>query len=129
MKKHFVVFYSPGTFLAERTVKEIDAWSTEDAVEMSKSIVERYDARPYAFQFVTRERKEQDFDSKETARSCMYFLGGRIRTVEDLEADGEDHRILISNMKTNGWDRVIQSTHGWSWTQPLMDGDIVLEVS
>lgn len=127
MKKHFVTFYSPGTFVAESDTVEIDDWNVEEAVEMSKNIVQRYNATPYGFQFHTRERNESDFDSKETARSNMYFLGGEIRTLKQVEKDRRpDEKILLSNMRSNDIKAVVVNTNSWSWTQPLGEEDIVL---
>lgn len=128
MKKHFVVFFSPGTFVAEQTQKEIESWDTEKAMEMARGIKERYGATPYGFQFVTRERGDGDFDSKETKRSGIYYLGGKIRTLAELEAESDPkNSILISNMKGNGWDRVVVNTNSYRWTQPLNAEDTVLD--
>ncbi|MFZ2950934.1 MAG: hypothetical protein WA003_15780 [Desulfuromonadaceae bacterium] len=128
MEKHFVVFSSPGSFMAEQTQKEIAAWDIETAKKMARGIKERHGALPYGFQFVTRERGEEDFDSKETKRSHMYYLGGRIWTLGELKArnDPKDS-ILISNMECNHWPRVIENNNSWKWTQPLQDLDVVLD--
>jgi len=32
MEKHFVVFYSPGTFVAETSSRPIDAWDVGDRI-------------------------------------------------------------------------------------------------
>lgn len=128
MKQHFVTFYSPGTFFAEDTTKEIDSWDVEKAREMAASIIERYNARPYGFRFTTRSRGPKDLDSKVTATSYMYYIGGRVRTLAEVRAAADpDERILLSNMESNGYARIWQTTEGWRWTQPLSDDDIVLE--
>lgn len=49
MKKHFVIFYSPGTFFNEESTLPIDSWDIDKAIEMSKSIKERYNATPFGF--------------------------------------------------------------------------------
>lgn len=128
VKKHFVTFLSPGTLFAEQTTKPIDSWDTKKAVEMARGIQERHAATPYGFYFTTRGRDETDLDSKEIKRSKMYYLGGTILTVKDIEArkDPAD-RILISKMKCNGWKRVVQNDNSWRWTQPLQRGDKVLD--
>jgi hypothetical protein len=128
MKKHYVTFYSPGTLFAETTTREIDSWDVEKAKEMVPNIKERYGATPYGFSFTTRERTESDFDSKETAKSKMFYLGGRIRTLEEVEADNKpDEEILRANMRGNDWDRVIENTNSYKTVQVLYDGDVVLE--
>ena len=128
MKKHFVTFYSPGTFVSEYTSKEIDSWDVNKAMEMARNIKERHSAIPYGFRFSTRERGAEDLDSRETEVSNMYYLGGRIRHLDFIILENKpDEQILISNMKMNGWDRVIENTNSWKITQPLEEGDVVLE--
>ena len=129
MKKHFVTFMSPGTFVAEQTTKEIDSWDTDKAIDMSKGIKERYGSLPYGFYFTTRERGPEDFDSKQSDRSKMYYLGGEILSLEQVKAKNDPNdKILISNMETNGYDRIVVNTNSWKWTQPLKEGDIVLSI-
>ena len=130
MKQHFVTFYSPGTFFAEQTTKPIDSWDVDKAIEISKSIIERHSALPYGFCFTTRERKDDELDSKETERSHMYYLGGEILTIEQVkERNDPDDKILISNMECNGYDRIVVNTNSWKWTQPLNKNDVVLFVN
>jgi hypothetical protein len=127
LQKHFVTFYSPGTIVAETTEKPIDSWDVDAAVKMAETITERHNARPYGFRFVTRGREENDPDSKVVANSVFYYLRGKIETIERVrERNDPKERILLSNMEGNGWKRVIRITRGWSWTQPLDDGDVVL---
>ena len=69
MKKHFVTFFSPGTFVSETTEKEIDSWDVEKAKELARSIKERHGATPYGFRFITRSRNDDELDSKVSDRS------------------------------------------------------------
>lgn len=128
MKKHFVLFYSPGTFVSEITEKEIDSWDVDKAMEMARAIKERHGATPYGFRFTTRTRGENDLDSKVSKTSNMYFLGGKIRHLDFVILENKpDEQILISNMKINGWDRVIENTNSYKITQPLEKDDVVLD--
>ncbi len=127
MKQHFVTFYSPGTFVAEQTTKPIDTWDVEGAKCIADDIVERYGATPYAFQFSTRERRDTELDSHTVSQSPWYYLGGKVLTLEEVRAQSPDEKILISNMESNGWKRVIKNTNSWSWVQPLEDDDVVLD--
>jgi len=52
MKKHFVTFCSPGSFVSEETTKPIESWDTEKAIILSKEITERYNSKPYGFYFL-----------------------------------------------------------------------------
>lgn len=128
VEAHFVTFFSPGTFLAEETTRPIASWDVEAAKAMALTVLERYNATPYAFQFTTRSRTDEDLDSKVSAKSPLYWLGGKIETLADVKARAtEKDRILVSNMEGNCWDRIITNTNSWRWTQPLQSGDIVLE--
>lgn len=129
MKAHFVHFLSPGTFVEEQTSKPIESWDVEAAVKMARDIHERHGAVPYGFRFSTRERGAEDLDSKETARSATYYLGGEVRTLAEVEAAAlPSERILRDNMRINQWDLVVTNRNSWSWTQPLLPGDVVLDV-
>lgn len=128
MQKHFVTFYSPGTFTAETTTKEIDGWDASVAMKMAHDVTERYGATPYGFQFSTRSRGDADFDSKRSGESPMYYLGGRIETLAEVEARNDPkEEILRSNMRCNGWDRIIVNDNSYRSCQPLQPTDIVLD--
>lgn len=130
MKKHFVTFLSPGSFCSEQTQKPIDEWDVETAKDMVRNIKERHGATPYGFYFSTRERKDDELDSKVTKTSSMYYLGGKIETLAEVKARKDPNdKILISNMECNEWDRIITNTNSWKITQPLGKDDIVLEWS
>ena len=127
LKKHFVTFYSAGTFVAEQSTKPIESWSVDDAMAMAALITERHNAKPYGFRFTTRGRTDQQLDSKEIAKSPMHYIGGKVLTYREIEQrDDPRDRILLENMRCNRWDRVWQSTKGWSTTQPLQNDDIVV---
>lgn len=126
MEKHFVTFFSPGTFVAESTTKPIDEWNVDQAMKMAMTVKERHGAVPYGFQFSTRARGPDDLDSKLVKTSPMYYLGGRVETIDDVaKRNNPKESILLSNMRCNKWDRIVVND---SWTQPLRDGDIVLDM-
>jgi hypothetical protein len=127
MEKHFVTFYSPGTFFSETSEKPIDNWDVEAAVLMASDIKERHGAKPYGFRFTTRSRGETDLDSKVSATSGMYYLGGRVETLAEVEARNDPKEsILRSNMRANGIERIIVNDNSWRFTGALEDGDVVL---
>lgn len=124
MEKHFVTFYSPGTFCAETNECPIDSWNVDEALKMSKEITQRYGAKPYGFRFFTRSRSDDELDSHVANRSGMYYINGIIKTLEDIKAENDSsNRILISNMEINGWDKVVQTRSPYLWTQPFEEGD------
>lgn len=129
MRKNFVVFYSPGTFVAENTERPLPGgWDIELAKSLAREIKERYGATPYGFRFITRARGPEDLDSKQTHRSHMYYLGGKIETLAEVKARATAaDRILVSNMEGNGYERIVTNDNSWRWTQPLEKDDVVLE--
>lgn len=128
MKKHFVTFYSPGTFVAETTCKPIDSWDVEQAMKMAHGIEERYGATPYGFQFSTRSRGKDDLDSVQSDQSPFYHLGGRIETLADVEARNDPKEaILLSNMKFNHIDKIVVNDNSWRSTKPFGETDVMLD--
>lgn len=127
--KPFVTFYSPGSFFAEMTTKEIASWDVELAKKMAGEIVERHGARPYGFRFIKRSRREDELDSRIVEESPFYFLGGKIETIEEIRARNDpDEKILLGNMESNGWDRIWRSPDGWKWSQLVWPFDVLLDV-
>lgn len=128
MKRHYVTFLSPGTFVAEDTTRQIDSWNVKLAQAMAASIEERHGAIPYGFYFTTLERQPGEWEPKRTAKSPMYYLPHcKVETLEEIDARADPKEaILRSNMHGNGYARVITTTKGWKWTQPLSDTDVVL---
>ena len=129
MEKHFVTFFSPGTFVSEDTTLPIASWDVDTAVQMAGTISERYGARPYGFRFSTRGRGAEDLDSKVVKQSGIYYLGGRVETRAEVEARNDPKEdILRANMRCNNIERIIINDNSWCFTGELHDGDVVLDV-
>ena len=127
MKQHFVTFFSPGSFVAEDITKPIKSWNVAIARRMALQIKERHGATPYGFQFTTRSRSEKDLDSRVSARSPMYYLNCKVETIKEIAERGDQKdAILLFNMRANGWKKVVTTTRGWRWTQPLNNKGVVL---
>lgn len=128
MKRHFVTFLSPGTFVSEQNEASIASWDVEAAVSMARTIKQRYGATPYGFYFSTRSRGPDDLDSKVSATSNIYYLGGNVETKEEVFARNDPKEsVLRSNMEINGFDRIIVNNNSWRFTAALRDTDVVLE--
>lgn len=128
MRKHFVTFYSPGTFFAEDSTREIEAWDWEKAVEMSAKITERYGATPYGFRFKTMlcadpvsdgEGGSLTVQPKEVESSGTYYIEANILYYDEVLDEGA----LKSNMLCNNWPFVAEATTGWRWAQPFNPND------
>jgi hypothetical protein len=128
IEKHFIRFFSPGTFMAETSELPIEKWDTNLAMKIARTVKERYGAVPYGFVFFTKARSDKDLDSKEVKTSNMYFLGGKVETLEEVEKRNDPkEEILRSNMRCNKYDKIIINTNSWKWTQPLGKKDVVLD--
>jgi hypothetical protein len=128
MKAHFVEFFSPGTFVAETSVKPIPSWDVQAALELSKGVEERYGARPYGFRFLTKQRGDGDLDSHISKSSGMYYIDGQVLSLADLQAKGDpDDSTLIENMRCNEYSHVVRTCSPYKWAQPLGEGDVVLD--
>lgn len=130
MEKHFVTFYSPGSFVSEETIRPVDSWDVDAAVEMAHTIVERHGARPYGFRFSTRSRSDDELDSKVVRSSGLYWLGGRVETLAEVEARNDPkEEILRANMRCNGYEKIVTNDNSRRFTYPLREGDTVLDVT
>lgn len=128
IQKHFVTFYSPGTFVSEESSRPIGSWDVNAAMEMAHDVVERYGATPYGFRFTTRGREDADLDSRRTAESPFYHLGGKIETLAQIEARNDPKEaILRSNMRSNGYDKVVVNDNSYRSVHPLGETDVVLD--
>lgn len=128
VRKHFVTFYSPGTFVSETTAHPIDSWDVNKAMEMAHDVTERYGATPYGFKFSTRSRGDADLDSKQAAESPFYHLGGRVETLAQVEARNDPKEdILRSNMRCNDIAKVVINDNSYRSTHPLGADDVVLD--
>lgn len=128
MEQHYVEFYSPGTFFQESTRKDIDSWDVQKALGMANDIIERHNARPYAFRFLTRSRGPDDLDAKQTAMSNLYFFGCDVETYHDVERRNDPaDETLLRNMKYNNIARIAVARKGWKTAIPIGDKDVVLD--
>lgn len=127
-QQHFVTFYSPGTFVAETSDMPVKSWDVKEAMKLAHGVKERYGATPYGFRFSTMGRGKRDLNSRELAKSPMYYLGGKVLTAEQVLA-GKDPKedILRSNVRSNGIKRIIVNDNSWRFTSALNDDDMVLD--
>ncbi len=124
-EKHFVTFFSPGTFVSETTTKEIDAWSVDLAMSMARDIKERHGATPYGFYFETKA--SDGWEPKTVKSSGNYYLGGQLLTIDDIP-DTKENKTLRWNMKYNHIETVIENTNSWKVTMPFNKSkDVLLE--
>ncbi len=121
--KQMVEYVYPGIIVSESSSKQMSQRDPREAVIMAPE-------SSYAFRFyeVTKALDlGADFKVTPVARnhSAWHYIDGQIFTVADVEArqDPSDE-ILISNMKCNGYDRVVKCRTG-NWV-PMSEGDVVV---
>lgn len=135
MRRHYVTFMSPGTFVAETREVAIHRWDVETASKLAAGIVERHGARPFGFRFSTRvERGPVDDGEGGTLRveprtveqSGMYYLGGEVQRYTDLIRRPDSSSALTSNMRGNGWPLCIVVVNGYRSTHPFEPTDAIV---
>ena len=128
MKQHYIHFLCPGTLVSECIIEKIDSWDVEIAKQLATKQLARHASKPYGFRFVTKERTENELDSKVVKTSPMYFLGGKVETLDEVRARNDPkEKTLLWNMEVNNFNRIITNTNSWEITLPLADDDVVLE--
>ena len=122
MTRHFVIFCWPGSFFADNSEPHpVSDWDVTEAMKIARD----YKRLPYCFQFLTRERADDDLDSHVSERSGTFYIGGTVFTLDEIRAEHDpNNRILLNNMEGNKWDRVIRVR---GWTQPFEEGDHIVD--
>jgi len=134
-RKHYVEFFSPGSFVSESRCKPIDSWDVAAAEAMADTILERYNAKPYGFRFKTRIVAEPVPDGaggtlevlpKTVDQSGMHYLGGTLLRYDDLEGDPK-MEIARSNMRCNRHPIIIRNNNSWMFHGEFEEGDCIVE--
>jgi hypothetical protein len=138
-REHSVTFYSPGMLFAESSSVPIDSWSPALAVGLAEKIVERYGAKPYGFRFETHivadaipdgEGGTLEVKPRPVTKSGLYFLGGRIETIDVVNARAApDESILRSSMLCNGYWIVCVNTNSYKSVHPFEETDFIVDAA
>lgn len=129
VQKHFIQFMSPGSFFSETTEIAVPKWDIELAIKKARGVKERYGATPYGFRFLTYGRGAKDLNSKVIKSSNLYYLGGKVETYEEVcKRNDPKEAILRSNMKNNGYAKIVVNTNSYRFTAGLEPSDVVLDV-
>jgi hypothetical protein len=135
-KKHFVTFYSPGTFTSETRTVPIKSWDTKEAVRIAKGVKERHAATPYGFRFDTRltvppvrlGKHRLEVTPKTLKTSGMYFITGIVRTAASiLKGTDPEEATLRSNVECNKIPAIVENNNSWKFTAPFERNDAVLD--
>ena len=118
MQKTYVEILYPGSFLLESSIKPVD--SRDPA---------KFKAPKGCFGYRFFDREEVVSDDEEVLKgkpknhSGTYYFG-KVMTVDEVKSQVPDSGILVTNMQTNGWDRVVKTRCGNF--QPLTSSDTIV---
>lgn len=105
---YLVTYYSPGTFFSESSSYKFTEFNLWKFCQKAKEISERYDAKPYGFNFQKLEipvdlPKTEGFkvtvEPKILEKSGTFYITGDVIFSENLI--GKDEQILKSNLESN----------------------------
>jgi hypothetical protein len=113
----YIEFLYPGTFFAENSSQLVS----------SRTLPEVIPGQVTGYRFFTRQEAMVDGEKlvgqPKDYSDWTYF--GKEHTAEEVQAlDDDRFRVLKSNVRINGWQRVVQTTYG-NW-YPLEEADRVV---
>ena len=118
MLKHYVEFFYLSSIIPHPICQEIE--TRTHPIKLPEGA--------YAYRYFSREEIEHEgetlYGEKKDYSPKTYY--GEILTLEQIKALPGNHWILISNMKSNGWDKIVKTICGN--IQPLKKGDIVISI-
>ena len=115
--------------MSEEYTRTVDERTIKAALEVIRGGTFRFRFYDSLTATVEVEGEEQTVRKTEN-ESPWHYYGGSIYTldeVEELNSTTKDLSILLSNMRANGWDRVIQTPFG-NW-HPWEDDFIYVPLS
>jgi hypothetical protein len=116
----YAEYYLPGIFVSETSRVPVTGRDPQQAAR---------EAPPSAFAFrfcdvVTGTLGGTGVSSGPVNASGRYYIDAEALTIAGVEALPGDHRILLDNMRINGWDQVVLCRTGNF--QPLEPGDTIV---
>ncbi len=112
----------PGAMVPEESVQRVQGRNPAEIVAAASKGV-------YAFQFIDRLEVAAEtggealtLASKDRNASGWFYVDGVVFTRADVEQRGLG--VLLDNMRSNGWDRVVRCRHGNY--QPFNRGDSIV---
>lgn len=115
MNKIYVEFFFPGSFVPESTIRQVDDRSPPTDVPKGC----------YGYRYFSRSEVEVDGEvlrGEPKVCSGMFYFGEALTLADVGKLPGTD--ILQSNMKGNGWGKVVRTVRGNF--QPLYERDTVI---
>jgi hypothetical protein len=112
----YVVFWSPGSFVAEETTREVESADPRKV---------EWPNHAYAFRLFKREDVidgDKTYQGKpEQLGPVYYHPDSAIQSLEEVRNNPKATSTLVSNMECNGWKQIIW-TRWMNWPQPYEPG-------
>lgn len=132
--EHYVEYLCPGTFVSERSRVPCDSpGDVRSALARESDVVARYNAKPYAFRFISVAYEEGVSDSGEVMKTApreacsgLFHIRGKVLRLEDIP-DTKENEILRSNMRCNEWPAVVETRNSYRSVVVLNREDVVLD--
>lgn len=122
----YVTYYVPGVFVSEESVRPIATRNAQTAARFAPEDAFAFTFHDRVETTVTVGGQDVELTSKGINKSGRYYINAERLTADDVAALPGDHRILLSNMRSNGWETVLRCRAGNF--QPLESGDEVITV-
>ena len=120
----YVEYLYPGSFFPEESAHPVTERNPGRVAQEAPGSV-------FAFRFYDVVTTKVMVGSEETGLASQpvnatgrFYIDAEKLTAADVEALPGDHRILLSNMRSNGWDPILRCRTGNF--QPLEDGDVII---
>jgi hypothetical protein len=121
MAQLYIEYLYPGSMFSESSYEKVNSRETPS----------NFPERAFAFRFT--EREEVLTADGETLKgsfknnSGWKYIGGTEKTLEQVEREHPEKRILIANLKNNEYSRCVFTKFGQ--VMPLEDEDVVLKIN
>lgn len=115
--RKYICFMMPGSFVAEMREHDI---TYSEAPEAPKHCFAYY----FFSRYVTQDPQGNVINGPAFNETPVTYRGKEYTLEELTTLNDPKHKILISNIKCNGWARVVHTVAG-NWL-PLKDGDTVV---
>ena len=111
--KRWANFYFPGMFVANETERDVASLDPHSVA---------WPDGAYAFALYERTELHDGPDvytgKAQRVGPLYYHPDSKVETLAEVEANRPGERILISNMRCNGWSAVVWSRYG-NWPRPF----------
>ncbi len=123
IRKTYVEFQYPGLLFSNISTQEVETRDTSK-LDMPKNA--------FAFNFfdiismtIEVDGELVELESKRIHKSNLHYYGGKVYTAQEIRRKFPQEKTLISNMRINGYKKVIKCRTG-NW-QPLEKDDVFIK--